>query len=115
MENLLSRIPEEEKIKRELALQAALFTKPFNQDDLVALPLLTQQDVPVLYDWLIDQPFVRQQGDLHYDEHVQALFCLYLKDRSPNDYDSVRKALVEHYQQQLQERVGQEAYSSMVG
>src|SRR5207244_11930564 len=51
VENVLRSIPREEKIKRRLAWQAALLTKPFNQDDLEALPLFKGQDRFDLYDW----------------------------------------------------------------
>ncbi len=57
--NFLRWIPQQEKIKHRLALDAALFSRPFNQDELGAFDYITEQERPALYHWLIAQPFVQ--------------------------------------------------------
>ncbi len=59
VDNFLCWIPEKEQVKRRLALDAALLSKPFNQDDLEAFSYLPENERSSLYRWLIGQPFVR--------------------------------------------------------
>lgn len=105
VDNFLSRIPDSEPIKRRLTLDAALFSKPFNLDDLEAFPYLPEQERPALYAWLIRQPFIRSsslEGRYLYHDLVQELFQRYLLQHSHNTYYASRKALVCHYQRVLE-------------
>ncbi len=98
--NFLRWIPEHEEIKRRLILDAALFTLPFNQDDLSALAYIPERDRYSLYHWLIKQPFVRhstQDGHYSYHELAEDLFSRHLFQASPNTYYTTRRALSEHY------------------
>ena len=120
VENFLRWIPEQEEIKRRLVLDAALFTLPFNQDDLSAFPYLNNNIAPhtqtSLYRWLIKQPFV--QKELHHSYHtyhdlVSDLFCRYLFQRSPESYYATRRQLIHYYEHRMErllERGGQEIY-----
>ena len=118
VDNFLRRIPDQEQIKRQLVLEVALLTRPFNQDDLVALPNLSGQNIPALYDWLIGQPFVHRNprnGRYYYDELAQQLFCRALYQRTTNEYQDIRRVLAKHYQEQcakLEKEEGREAYGS---
>jgi AAA ATPase domain len=75
--NFLHWIPEQEKIKRRLAQEAALFSRPFNQDDLEAFTFVSENERPALYLWLIGQPFVQPSalnGRYTYHNLAQELF-----------------------------------------
>lgn len=117
--NFLRWIPEQEHIKRRLVLEAALFSRPFNQDDLMAFTYISEQERPILYRWLTVQPFVRsspQDGRYTYHELAQEMFNRHLYQRSPQEYHSTRRAIANHYQLQLektQEEMGKEAYTSV--
>jgi len=114
--NFLRWIPEKERVKRQLALDAALFSRPFNQDDLAAFAYLTENDRSSLYDWLVGQPFVRpQNGRFSYHELARELFSRHLYQRSRKEYNDTRRALANYYQQLLEEiqmEQGKEAYHS---
>jgi tetratricopeptide (TPR) repeat protein len=108
--NFLRWIPEREPLKRQLALDGALLSRPFNQDDLEAFSYLPETDRPTLYQWLIALPFVRSSpldGRHSYHELVQTLFCRHLYQRSRKDYTRTRKALADYYLHQM-EKVQQE-------
>ena len=112
--NFLRWIPEREYIKRQLALDAALFSRPFNQDDLTAFPYLPEHEQPSLYSWLITQPFVRSQdGRSTYHELAEELFGRHLYQRSKKDYYATRSSIANYYQrllEQIQEEMGLETY-----
>jgi tetratricopeptide (TPR) repeat protein len=114
--NFLRWIPEQEHIKRQLALDAALFSKTFNQDDLEAFAYLPEQERPTLYRWLIGLPFIRSQdGHYRYHEVAQELFSRYLYRRSKKAYYASRRALADYYQQllaELQQEGGKEVDNS---
>jgi hypothetical protein len=59
--NFLRWIPENEQVKRQLALDASLFSKPFSQDDLVAFEYLPEQEMIDLYYWFTGLSFVYPQ------------------------------------------------------
>ena len=98
--NFLRWIPEHEAMKRRLVLDAALFSLPFNQDDLAAFPYIEHQEQQALYRWLVTQPFVQfNPTDGHYSYHDLAadLFSRHLYQSSPGTYYATRRALVQHY------------------
>jgi len=102
--NFLRWIPEQEQVKRRLALDAALFSRPFNQDELGAFTYISEHDRPFFYRWLISQPFVRsnlQDGKYSYHELAQELFSRYLYQLSQSEYRAARDALAEYYQELL--------------
>ena len=103
--NFLRWIPEQEASKRQLALDAALLSRPFNKDDLEVFSYVPENERSNLYQWLIELPFVRASpldGRHSYHDLVQALFCRHLYQRSRKEYYSTRRALAEHYQKQLE-------------
>jgi hypothetical protein len=114
--NFLRWIPEQEQVKRQLALDAALFSRPFNQDDLTAFRYLPENELPSLYHWLVSQPFVRpQDGRYSYHDLSQELFSRHLYQRSRKGYYATRRALVQHYQQlseEIQLDEGREVFGS---
>jgi tetratricopeptide (TPR) repeat protein len=114
--NFLRWIPEKERAKRQLALDAALFFGPFNQDDLTTFIYLPEDDQPSLYHWLVSQPFVRtQNGGYSYHNLARELFSRHLYQRSRKGYYTTRRALVQHYQQLIEEiqlDEGREVYTS---
>ena len=99
--NFLRWIPEQEQIKLRLVLDAALLSKPFNQDDLEAFTYLPENERVSIYDWLIGQPFVRsspQDGRYSYHELAQELFSRHLYQRSQKAYYATRRVLADHYE-----------------
>src|SRR5260221_4817041 len=105
VDNFLGGIPEHEEMKRQLALEAALLTRPFNQDDLEAFSYLSVNDRPIFYRWLCDQPFVRsnpQDGRHAYHDLARDNFSRHLCQDSPNRCQSTREALAHHYQHLLE-------------
>jgi tetratricopeptide (TPR) repeat protein len=118
--NFLRWIPPQEKVKRRLALDAALFSRHFNQDDLEAFTYLPDDDDErmALYHWLVTQPFVSsnlQDGLYNYHDLAQELFSRHLYQRSLKEYFTTRKALADHYQKLLQKTEadgGRRVYSS---
>ena len=108
VDNFLRWIPEQEEVKRQLALDAALFSAPFNQDDLAAFANVPEHERLSLFRWLTRQPFVRPQGGrYHYHDLAQELFSRHLFQRSPKTYTLIRKALADHYQKLLETTVAE--------
>jgi tetratricopeptide (TPR) repeat protein len=106
IENFLLGIPEDESSKRRLAIEAALFSKPFNQDDLEAFPYIDREKYSEMYQWLMTQPLIRHNrddGTCSYHELIQDLFCEHLHHTAPSEYSAARRALVAHYQRQLKQ------------
>lgn len=103
VENSLKGIPQEDQLKRQLALDASLFTKPFNQDDLAAFSYIDDSNRATFYRWLIRQPFVvSSDGRYRYHHLAQEQFSRYLYHYSPQACHSARKALVVYYEKQLE-------------
>jgi tetratricopeptide (TPR) repeat protein len=103
--NFLRWLPEQEQIKRQLVLMAALFSRPFNQDDLAAFPFIPEQEQAASYRWLIRLPFMRSNqldGRYSYYKFVRDLFSLYLYQQSPKEYFGTRSILASHYRQLLE-------------
>lgn len=101
IDNFLRWIPEQEQVRRQLALDGALLSKPFNRDDLEAFKYVPKLDRSVLYLWLIGQPFVRsipQDGRYLYHDLAQELFSRHLYQYSQREYYSTRRSLANYYQ-----------------
>jgi len=104
--NFLRWIPEQEQIKRNLALDAALFSRPFNKDELEAFTYISEQERPTLYRWLTAQPFVQsniQDGRYTYHQLAQDLFSRHLYQQSPKEYHTSRRALAKYYRRLLKD------------
>ncbi len=102
--NFLRWIPQSESIKRRLVLDASLFSRPFNQDDLGAFDYIPENQHTYFYHWLIQQPFVHlatQDARYSYHELAEDLFSRHLYQRSPNACYTARRALAFHYQTEL--------------
>jgi tetratricopeptide (TPR) repeat protein len=102
--NFLRWIPQSENVKRRLVLDASLFSRPFNQDDLTAFPYMPEHESSYFYHWLVQQPFVHsatQDGRYSYHELAEDLFSRHLYQRSPNACYTARRALAAHYQSEL--------------
>ncbi len=102
--NFLRWIPQSENVKRRLVLDASLFSRPFNQDDLTAFSYMPENECAYFYQWLIQQPFVdyaTQDGRYSYHELAEDLFSRHLYQRSPNACYTARRALASHYQSEL--------------
>lgn len=116
--NFLRWIPQKEQIKRDLALDAALLSRPFNQDDLEVFSYVSESDRAPLYQWLIEQPFVRgrsQDGRYVYHDVARELFSRHLYQRSQKHYYEIRRALATYYQgllEKIQAERGEEVYRS---
>ena len=117
VENFLRWIPKQEPHKRRLALDAALLSLPFNQDNLAAFPYVGD-DAPALYEWLVHQPFVLsnpQDGRHSYHEVAQEMFGRHLYQRSHEDECTTRQMIANYYLQrleQLQREGGKDIYTS---
>jgi tetratricopeptide (TPR) repeat protein len=105
VENFLRWIPKQEQVKRNLALDAALFSKSFNLDDLQVFDYLPRSENErfALYRWLTSQPFVtvNEHGGYFYHEIAQTLFSRHLYQKSPQGYYATRKKLAEYYSQKI--------------
>jgi tetratricopeptide (TPR) repeat protein len=116
--NFLRWIPENEAVKRRLVLDASLFSRPFNLDDLEAFSYLSAHERPMLYRWLIKQPFVRrvgQEGRNSYHDLAEDLFSRHLYQDSPNTCYATRQVIANYYKQELKnlrENFGKEVYAS---
>ena len=114
--NFLRWIPEQEHVKRQLALDGALLSRPFNQDDLAAFTYVPEPDRPALSLWLTEQPFVRsipQDGRYLYHELAQELFSRHLYQRSQRDYYATRRVLADYYQALLAQAQEDESESAL--
>jgi len=102
--NFLRWIPKEEEVKRQLALDAALLSRPFNQDDLATFTYLTENERPAFHRWLIRQPFVlrTKDGRSRYHDLTRELFSRHIYQLSPNEYKNARSAIANYYRQLLE-------------
>ncbi len=110
VDNFLRWIADDEQIKRRLALDAALLSRPFTQDDLEAFAYIPEESRPELYRWLTALPFIQcasQDGRCHYHEVAQELFCRHLAQHAPRQYYAARRDLANYYQQLLEAIGGQ--------
>jgi hypothetical protein len=104
VENFLRWIPKQEMQKRQLALNAALFSLPFTKDDIAAFSY-AEPERSDLYYWLIGQPFIRyssQDGRYIYHDIARDMFRRHLYQRSREDYYAARRTLAHYYQQRLE-------------
>jgi tetratricopeptide (TPR) repeat protein len=105
VDNFLNGISKQEPLKLRIALDAALLSRPFNQDDLKAfLYLSSDQERATIFQWLIEQPFIvcwNQEGRYLYHDQVRTLFGCHLYQSSPDTYYAVRSSLAQNYQEQL--------------
>lgn len=103
--NFLRWISEQEQLKRRLALDASLLSRPFNQDDLEAFSYLPEQERSAYYQWLTNLPFVQtspQDGRHSYHDLAQVLFSRHIFQRSRKEYYATRNVLADYYQAQLE-------------
>lgn len=99
VENFLRWIPADEPHKRRLLMEAALFSHPFNRDDLKAFSYISNDERETLYRWLRQQPFVSgKDGRNRYHDVARGLFLRYLFQRSPDDCRAARSAIAAHYE-----------------
>src|SRR5579884_4014211 len=117
--NFLRWIPEQEQVKRRLALDASLFTKSINQDDLEVCAYIPEEEREAHFQWLISLPFVRTDsaGRYIYHDLAQELFSRHLYQRSPKEYYATRSNLLAYYKRAFEkEEQGREesAYGSAV-
>jgi len=116
--NFLRWIPPEEEIKRRLALEAALFSRPFNQDEIAAYDYIKPEERPALYNWLRNQSFIRdlfQDGRYTYHDEARDNFSRFLLQRSPDQYNDCRHKLAQYYGvrlEQLEKEGGEEIYDT---
>jgi tetratricopeptide (TPR) repeat protein len=103
VQNLLIGIPAGEEVKQRLVLDAALFSRAFNRDDLKAFAYVGEDQRAELYRWLCLQSFIRdvESGRYSYHDIAQKMFCRYLYSSSPEDCRETRTSLATHYQKAL--------------
>jgi tetratricopeptide (TPR) repeat protein len=114
MTNILHWIERKGHIKQQLALHAALFSKPFHQEDLTVFPFLPEQERINLYHWLIRLPFVQHSfldGRHRYHDLVQQQLSYTLSQLSPQEYQVARRALANYYQRLLEQMQAEEGKS----
>jgi tetratricopeptide (TPR) repeat protein/GTPase SAR1 family protein len=118
VDNFLRWIADDEQVKRRLAFDTALLSRPFTQDDLEAFAYIPEESRPMLYRWLTTLPFVQsmsQDGRYRYHEVAQDLFCRHLAQHAPKQYYAARRGLADYYQQLLEaigEQGGKSTYRS---
>lgn len=102
VQNFLRWIPPTEEVKQRLVLDAALFSRAFNRDDLKAFAYVGEEQRTELYNWLLLQPFIHDvEGRHNYHDIAQEMFSRYLYTSSPEDCREIRKSLAAHYQKAL--------------
>jgi tetratricopeptide (TPR) repeat protein len=88
------------------AMQAALCSRPFTQDDLSAFPTLTEQERIDFYRWLIDLPYVQSSvldGRHRFHPLAQQWFVAAFSRSAPQEEQAARQALARYYQQRLEQ------------
>ncbi|MDQ2906393.1 MAG: tetratricopeptide repeat protein [Chloroflexota bacterium] len=103
--NMLHWIAAQDQRKQRLVLHAALFSRPFTQDDLAAFHMLPEQARTSHYRWLIDLPFVRHStldGRHRYHDLAQQVMRRVLFQHAPQEEQATRRALANHYRRQLE-------------
>jgi tetratricopeptide (TPR) repeat protein len=120
--NVLRWLARQGQSKQRLVLHAALFSGPFHQDELTAFRFLpeSEQERTRLYRWLIALPFVQHRaldGRHRYHRLAREWFSHALLQRSAQEYQVSRRALVNYYRRQLarlEQDVGQQLSTSTV-
>lgn len=116
--NIVRWMVEQDHSTQRLVLQAALFSRPFTQDDLAAFHALSEQERTDLYRWLIGLPFVQPRsldGRHRCHDLAQQLLSRAFAQHAPQEEQATHRALANHYQRLL-ERIqaggGKGVYSS---
>lgn len=103
--NVLRWLAGQGQSRQRFVLHAALFSRPFTQDDLAAFPSLSERERASLYRWLIGLPFVQYSSlDGRHRSHdlIQELLSRAFSQRSPQDYQATHRALANHYRRRLE-------------
>jgi tetratricopeptide (TPR) repeat protein len=103
--NVLRWIAGQGQIRKQLVLHAALFSRPFIQDDLDVFHYLPEEERTSLYRWLIGLSFVQHDpldGRHYYHDLVQKQLSHTLSQLSAQEYQVTRRALANHYQRLLE-------------
>ena len=109
--NMLRWIARQDHRKQRLVLHAALFSRPFTQDDLAAFHTLPEPEQISHYRWLIDLPFAQHSaldGRHRYHDLAQQVMCRALFQHAPQEEQAVRRALANHYRRRLERMQAEE-------
>jgi tetratricopeptide (TPR) repeat protein len=116
--NMLRWIARQDHRKQRLVLHAALFSRPFTQDDLAAFHTLPEPEQISHYRWLIDLPFVQHSaldGRHRYHDLAQRVMRRALFQHAPQEEQAARRALANHYrrrQERMQAEEGKRVFRS---
>ena len=111
----LRGVPETE---RRLALEASLFSHPFNREDLAVFEYIVEDQRDRLYTWLVGQTFIRPNGaDGRYRYHDRAkdMFTTHLYQDRRTQCLTRRRALADRYRlrtAEIEANEGEEAYQN---
>ncbi|MDQ2907666.1 MAG: ATP-binding protein [Chloroflexota bacterium] len=86
--NILYWIAAQDQRKQRLVLHAALFSRPFTQDDLAAFHMLPEAERTSHFRWLIDLPFVQHStldGRHRYHDLAQQVMRRVLFQHAPQE------------------------------
>ncbi len=103
--NMLRWVARQDHRKQRLILHAALFSRPFTQDDLAAFHSLPESERTSHYRWLINLPFVQHStldGRHHYHDLAQEVMHRALVQLAPQEEQEARRALANHYRRRLE-------------
>jgi tetratricopeptide (TPR) repeat protein len=109
--NMLRWIARQDHRKQRLVLHAALFSRPFTQDDLAAFHTLPEPERTSHYRWLIDLPFVQHStldGRHRYHDLAQQVMRRALVQHAPQEEQAARRALANHYRRRLEHMQAEE-------
>ena len=109
--NMLRWIARQDHRKQRLVLHAALFSRPFTQDDLAAFHTLPEPEQISHYRWLIDLPFVQHSaldGRHRYHDLAQQVMRRALFQHAPQEEQAARRALANHYRRRLERMQAEE-------
>ncbi|NWJ96730.1 MAG: tetratricopeptide repeat protein, partial [Chloroflexi bacterium] len=120
VDNFLKWIPEEEdeKLKRQLAQEAALLSRPFNREELAAFSYLPEAERDAYFDWLSRLSFVKSNvldGRYRYHDIARELFSRHLYQSNRELCYKTRHLLAAYYRQKLEKletEQGKEAIGS---
>jgi tetratricopeptide (TPR) repeat protein len=109
--NMLPWIARQDSRKQRLVLHAALFSRPFTQNDLAAFHTLPEPERTSHYRWLIDLPFVQYStldGRHRYHDLAQQVMRRALVQHAPQEEQAARRALANYYRRRLERMQAEE-------
>ncbi|HEU5379561.1 MAG TPA: tetratricopeptide repeat protein [Ktedonobacteraceae bacterium] len=93
-------------IEHKLVLHAALFSRPFIEDDLAAFRFIPSASQPTLFQWLTSLPFAHKtlSGRYNYHKLAREQFGTHFYNSYPEEYMNARRELAAYYRRLLDDK-----------